>query len=122
MKKFMFAILLAGQFAFASGKVIETNDKNFQVDVIDYVECGHTVIVEVYTDWCSYCKIMAPMVEEVAKRNPAIRIVKLNADLNKSIEVRALPTLAIYKNGKVYMVEGAAPSVEAIEDLLKRLK
>lgn len=121
MKKVVLGLMFISGIAFGAGKVIETNDANFKKDVTEYVECGHTVVVEVYADWCGYCKQMEPMLEVVAKRNPNIRIVKLDADKNKSIEVRALPTLAIYKGGKVYRVEGAAPSPEAIEQLLKKL-
>lgn len=122
MKKIFLSILLMTGVAFADGSVIETNDANFQKDVKEYADCGHTVVVEVYADWCGYCKQVAPMLETVAKRNPDLRIVKLDTDKNKSIEVRALPTLMIYKGGRVYRVEGAAPSPEAIEKLIKSLK
>lgn len=64
-----------------------------------------TVIVDFYADWCGPCKMIAPVLEQIAAEHADIKIVKLNVDENMSVaqshEVRAIPTLLVMKNGEV---------------------
>lgn len=64
------------------------------------------VLVDFYADWCGPCKMMAPVVEAVAaEMEGKVRVGKLNIDENESLAVKygvmTIPTLAVFKNGKV---------------------
>jgi thioredoxin len=64
------------------------------------------VLVDVYADWCSPCKIMAPFLEEIEKEMAdKVKLVRINADQNKTIvkdlNATALPTLLLYKNKRL---------------------
>ncbi|GAB4092835.1 thioredoxin [Flaviaesturariibacter terrae] len=67
---------------------------------------GKQVLVDFYAEWCGPCKVMAPYLEEIkteqAGKVQVVRIdVDQNPDLAKALEIRALPTLILYKGGKV---------------------
>jgi thioredoxin 1 len=64
-----------------------------------------TVLVDFYADWCGPCKMIAPVLEQIASETDAFKIVKLNVDENMAVAqkygVRAIPTLFVMKNGEV---------------------
>ena len=65
---------------------------------------GHAVLVDFYADWCGPCKMMAPVIDELAKEYEGkVKIGKLNVDDNpetaRQYRVMTIPTLIIYKNG-----------------------
>lgn len=64
-----------------------------------------TVLVDFYADWCGPCKMIAPVLEQIAAESDAFKIVKLNVDENMAVAqkygVRAIPTLFVMKNGEV---------------------
>lgn len=64
------------------------------------------VLVDFYAEWCGPCKAMEPTIKEVAKTvNPRVRVIKLDIDRNQptagTYQVSAVPTLMLFKNGKV---------------------
>ena len=63
-----------------------------------------TVLIDFYADWCGPCKILAPVVEAVAKENTNTKFVKINVDdaqdLAMEYNVMSIPTLVVIKNGK----------------------
>jgi thioredoxin 1 len=64
-----------------------------------------TVLVDFYADWCGPCKMIAPVLEQIAAETDDFKIVKLNVDENMAVAqkygVRAIPTLFVMKNGEV---------------------
>ena len=101
-----------------SSEVILTTD-NFQKEVL---ESSTPVLVDFWADWCMPCKMIAPVLEELAEEyDGKIRIGKLNVDEHSDIageyNVLSIPTLLLFKDGKVAKQHvGAAPrpALEAI--------
>jgi thioredoxin 1 len=64
-----------------------------------------TVLVDFYADWCGPCKMIAPVLEQIAAESDDFKIVKLNVDENMAVAqkygIRAIPTLLVLKNGEV---------------------
>lgn len=77
-------------------------DANFRKEAI---EADKPVLVDFYADWCGPCKMMAPVIEELAKEYEGnFKIGKLNVDDNpdtaRQYRVMSIPTMIIYKNGE----------------------
>jgi thioredoxin 1 len=94
-----------------SDKTIEINDGNFEASKDGYP----LFVLDCWADWCMPCRMMAPMVERLAEEH-AGKIVfgKLNVDKNNVVpqkyEVMSIPTLLVFKNGKlVDRIIGAMP-------------
>lgn len=92
--------------------VVEGTDSNFEMEVI---KSEMPVLVDFWAPWCGPCRMVAPVVEELAKDYAGkIKVVKVNTDENGMVAgqygIRSIPTLGIFKNGKlVDGVIGAVP-------------
>lgn len=78
-------------------------DKNFETEVIGSKE---PVVVDFFAEWCGPCKAMAPALDLVAKEMAGkVKVVKVDVDQNPEItqkyRIQAMPTLMIFKDGKV---------------------
>lgn len=64
-----------------------------------------TVLLDFYADWCGPCKMVGPIIDEIAKENPDILVGKINVDeqpeLASSFSVMSIPTLVVMRNGEV---------------------
>jgi thioredoxin 1 len=94
-----------------AGNLSEVTDANFQAEVI---ESESPVLVDFWAPWCGPCRVVAPVLEEIAGERPDLRIVKLNVDENQrtaaSFQVLSIPTLILFKGGQaVKTVVGAYP-------------
>lgn len=62
------------------------------------------VLVDFYADWCGPCRMISPIVEEIAKENNDLRVVKVNVDNFEAIArkygIMSIPTLIVFKNGE----------------------
>jgi thioredoxin 1 len=95
--------------------------ENFEEEVL---KADKPVLVDFYADWCGPCKMMAPMVEELAEELSDMLIVgKLNIDEHMDIamnyRVMSIPTLIVFKNGEP---AGKLVGVQDKEDVLEMIK
>jgi thioredoxin 1 len=79
------------------------SDKTFDLEVLQSAE---PVLVDFFAEWCGPCKAMAPALEQVAhEMKGKVKVVKLDVDQNPTVTgkygIRAMPTLLLFKNGKV---------------------
>lgn len=91
--------------------IIEVTDANFQAEVL---ESESPVLVDFWAPWCGPCRVVAPVLEEIANERPDLRVVKLNVDENQATaakyQVLSIPTLIVFKGGaEAKKVIGAYP-------------
>lgn len=84
-------------------EVIKLNNENFKNEV---TESDQIVLVDFYADWCGPCKMMSPIIDEIASEiGNKFKVCKLNVDNAQDIAIQynvmSIPTLKIFKNGQV---------------------
>jgi thioredoxin 1 len=94
-----------------AGALPSVTDTNFQAEVL---ESEQPVLVDFWAPWCGPCRVVGPVLEEIASERDDLRIVKLNVDENQqtaaAFEVLSIPTMILFKNGQVAKkVIGAYP-------------
>jgi thioredoxin 1 len=105
--------------------VSAVTDESFEQEVL---QSGVPVLVDFWAPWCGPCRMVAPVVEEVANQfEGQVKVVKLDTDQNPNVAsqygIRSIPTLMIFKGGqKVDMVVGAVPKSTIASTLEKYLK
>ena len=76
--------------------------ENFETEVLN---ANQTVIVDFYAEWCGPCKMMSPVIDEIAEEMPEVKVGKVNVDNNGDLamkyNVSSIPTIMIIKNGEV---------------------
>ncbi len=87
----------------ASELIKHTTDATFETDVL---KSSHPVLVDYWAEWCGPCKMIAPILDEVATAYAGkLQIAKMNVDENRDIPakfgIRGIPTLMIFKNGEL---------------------
>ncbi|MBN1526415.1 MAG: thioredoxin [Candidatus Omnitrophica bacterium] len=94
---------------------INVNDKNFKQEVL---ESDLPVLVDFWATWCGPCLMVAPAVEQIARKYKGkLKVCKLNVDeapeTTSGYDIMSIPTLAIFKKGKVVdKIIGALPEAE----------
>jgi thioredoxin 1 len=95
-----------------AGNVSEVTDNNFQAEVL---ESDVPVLVDFWAPWCGPCRMVAPVVEEIATEKAGqLKVAKLNTDESQQTAIQynvlSIPTLIVFKNGQeVKRVTGAYP-------------
>jgi len=91
---------------------MHVTDDSFESDVLN---CDEPVLVDYWADWCAPCKMISPVLSEIADEyNGRIKVVKLNIDENPGTPprygIRGIPTLMLFKKGEVEATKVGAVS------------
>ncbi|MDQ6658624.1 MAG: thioredoxin [Actinomycetota bacterium] len=98
---------------------IKTSDATFTQDVL---QSDKPVIVDFWADWCTPCKVIAPVLEEISEANAdKVTVAKLDIDSNPEIaaqyQILSIPTMLVFKGGEVVkQVVGALPKARLIAE------
>lgn len=95
---------------------ISVNKNNFNQEVLN---SDKPVLMDFWAPWCGPCRMVVPLVEEIAKERSDINVVKINVDEEQELAmqfgVMSIPTLVVMKNGKVVnQVTGARPKAQIL--------
>jgi thioredoxin 1 len=91
--------------------IIHVTDTTFQAEVL---ESETPVLVDFWAPWCGPCRVIAPILEQIAGERDDLRIVKLNVDDNQqtaaNFGILAIPTMILFRNGaEAKRIQGALP-------------
>jgi len=95
-----------------SGQIVNVNDDNFETEVL---KSDVPVLVDFWAEWCGPCKMIAPILDEIATEYAGkLKVAKVNIDENPGTPpkygVRGIPTLMLFKNGEVEATQVGALS------------
>lgn len=105
--------------------ILQVLDSSFDSEVI---RCDSIVLVDFGAKWCGPCRMIAPIVSEIADEyKDIVKVVKVNTDLSPTIAteygIRSIPTIMIFKGGiRVDTIVGAVPKSTLVNTLSKHLK
>ena len=105
-------------------KPIEVTDSNFESEVL---KADTPVLVDFWAVWCGPCKMVAPVVEEIASEyDGKLKVGKLDVDNNPEVSmkfgIRSIPTLMVFKGGKVVeQIIGAVPKRNLVDKVIPHI-
>ena len=93
-------------------KIVNVTDDTFEAEIIN---AGGTVLVDYWAEWCGPCKMIAPVLDDIATEYEGrVKVAKLNIDENPNTPpkygIRGIPTLMLFKDGKVEATKVGAVS------------
>ena len=99
--------------------VIKVNKNNFE----QVKNSEKTVLLDFYADWCGPCRMVSPIVDQIAEENPQYLVAKINVDeepeLAQQFDIVSIPTLVVLKDGNPVSRVARAMPKEAILEMLK---
>jgi thioredoxin 1 len=102
-----------------AGTLLDVTDTTFQAEVL---ESDKPVLVDFWAAWCGPCRLVAPILEEIAAERDDLRIVKMDIDENPhtpaSLGILAIPTMILFRDGaEAKRIQGAKPRNRLEADL-----
>lgn len=101
-------------------EVMSVSNENFEEEVL---KSDKKVLIDFYADWCGPCKMLSPIVEQVASENDNIKVVKIDIDANQELAVKygvsSIPTLVVVENGETQKISVGLISKSEVEALVK---
>lgn len=99
--------------------VVSINNNNFENEVL---KSSKPVLVDFYADWCGPCRMVSPVVDQIANEHPEYKVVKVNVDeqpeLASKFNVMSIPALFVVSNGQVVNKSvGAKPKAQILSML-----
>ena len=100
--------------------VLSITKENFNEEVLT---SQNPVLLDFWAGWCGPCKMLSPIVNQIADQHPEIKVGKVNVDeqpdLARQFQIMGIPTLLLFKDGKPVATSVGLKSKSAIENLLK---
>ena len=100
--------------------VVKLTTENFDQEVL---QAEQTVLVDFYADWCGPCKMMGPVVEELAGEESNVKVCKINIDEEMAVAqkygVMSIPTFISFKNGEVAGKQVGAVPKSKLQELIR---
>lgn len=100
--------------------VLELNAENFENEVL---KSDKTVLVDFWASWCGPCRMLSPVVDEIAEEHPEIKVCKVNVDEQEELAMRygimSIPTLIVFRGGEAVRQNAGVLPKQAILDMVR---